>query len=280
VNARNNRGKLLGLTVAALGLLVCLAPVLWLFSTAFKPFDELLKNPTAFVPRHPRPQNFTDFFHSFTFWRSFANSCIVAVLTVLGTLASALPAGYAFARLKARGSGVVFGLLIASLMLPGQVTIVPVFRLFASLGMIDTFYPLVLPAWLGTNAFAIFLMRQFFLNLPEEMLEAARLDGAGEGRILFQVAAPLAKPAIATVAIFAFLGSWNDLWGPLIYLNKESSMTLMVSLMDFVGGSATAQGTPWNLVMAGVAVTVLPAFILFALFQKTFVAGISTTGLK
>lgn len=266
--------------MATLGLAICLAPVIWLFSTSLKPFEEILKTPTSFLPKHPRPQNFTDFFSSFTFWRSFANSCIVAALTVVGTLASAIPAGYAFARLKAKGSGLVFGLLIASLMLPGQVTIIPVFRLFASLGMIDTFYPLVLPAWLGTNAFAIFLMRQFFLGIPEEMLEAARLDGASEGRILARVAVPLAKPAIATVAIFAFLGSWNDLWGPLIYLNKESSMTLMVSLMNFVGGSGTAQGTPWNLVMAGVVVTVLPAFILFGIFQKTFVAGISTTGLK
>ncbi|MDR3688250.1 MAG: carbohydrate ABC transporter permease [Fimbriimonas sp.] len=273
-------GKILALAVATLGLAICLAPVIWLFSTSLKPFGEILRAPTALIPKHARPQNFTDFFSSFTFWRSFANSCIVAVLSVLGTLASSIPAGYAFARLKARGSGLVFALLIASLMLPGQVTIVPVFRLFASLGMIDTFYPLVLPAWLGTNAFAIFLMRQFFLSIPEEMLEAARLDGASEGRILLRVAAPLAKPAIATVAIFAFLGSWNDLWGPLIYLNKESSMTLMVSLMNFVGGSGTAQGTPWNLVMAGVVVTVLPAFVLFAMFQKTFVAGISTTGLK
>jgi ABC-type glycerol-3-phosphate transport system permease component len=273
-------GRIVAFAFATLGLLICLAPVIWLFSTAFKPFSELLKNPTALLPVKPRPQNFTDFFGAFTFWRSFANSCIVAGLTVIGTLASALPAGYAFARLKSRGSGVVFVLLIASLMLPGQVTIVPVFRLFAALGMIDTFYPLVVPAWLGTNAFAIFLMRQFFLTIPEEMLEAARIDGAGEGRILVQVAAPLVKPAIYTVAIFAFLGSWNDLWGPLIYLNKESSMTLMVSLMNFVGGSSTAQGTPWNLVMAGVVVTVLPAFVLFALFQKTFVAGISTTGLK
>ena len=273
-------GKIVAFAVASLGLAICLAPVIWLFSTSLKPFSEILKTPTELLPKHPRPQNFTDFFSSFTFWRSFANSCIVAILTVIGTLASSIPAGYAFARLKAKGSGLVFSLLIASLMLPGQVTIVPVFRLFASLGMIDTFYPLVLPAWLGTNAFAIFLMRQFFVGIPEEMLEAARLDGANEGIILIRVAAPLAKPAIATVAIFAFLGSWNDLWGPLIYLNKESSMTLMVSLMNFVGGSGTAQGTPWNLVMAGVVVTVLPAFILFGIFQKTFVAGISTTGLK
>lgn len=273
-------GKVIALIVAILGLIICLAPVIWLFSTSLKPFSEILKTPTEFIPKHPRPQNFIDYFSSFTFWRSFSNSCIVAILTVVGTLSSSIPAGYAFARLKAKGSGIVFSLLIASLMLPGQVTVVPVFRLFASLGMIDTFYPLVLPAWLGTNAFAIFLMRQFFLGIPEEMLEAARLDGANEGIILIRVAAPLAKPAIATVAIFAFLGSWNDLWGPLIYLNKESSMTLMVSLMNFVGGSGTAQGTPWNLVMAGVVVTVLPAFILFGIFQKTFVAGISTTGLK
>jgi multiple sugar transport system permease protein len=273
-------GRILAFVVASIGLLICLFPILWLFSTAFKPFSELFSNPTAVIPKHPRPQNFTDFFSSFPFWRSFANSCLVAVLTVMGTLASAIPAGYAFARLKARGSGLVFILLIASMMLPGQITIVPLFRLFASMGMIDTYYPLVLPAWLGTNAFAIFLMRQFFVNLPEELLEAARLDGAHEGTILMRVAAPLAKPAIATVAIFAFLASWNDLWGPLIYLNKDSKMTLMVSLMNFVGGSGTAAGTPWNLVMAGVVVTVLPAFILFACFQKTFVAGISTSGFK
>lgn len=268
------------LLIILVGLAVCLAPLAWMLSTSLKPFDELLKGSASLVPKNPRPENYSDALRNFDFLRSFGNSALVAVLTVLGTLASSIPAGYAFARLRARGSGIVFNLLLATLMLPGQITIIPVFRLFASLGMVDTYAPLVLPAWLGTNAFAIFLLRQFFRTLPEETMEAARLDGASEGVILARIAVPLARPAVVTVAVFAFLGSWNDLWGPLVYLHRQERMTLPVALVNFVGGSATVQGTPWNLVMAAAAVTVLPAIILFALCQRSFISGIATSGLK
>jgi len=251
-----------------------------MLSTSLKPFDELLKGGLSLLPKAPRPANFGDALRNFDFLRAFGNSAFVATLTVLGTLASSIPAGYAFARLKARGTSWVFFGLLTTLMLPGQITIIPVFRLFASLGMVDTYAPLVLPAWLGTNAFAIFLLRQFFRTLPEETMEAARLDGASEGLILTRIAVPLARPAVVTVAVFAFLGSWNDLWGPLVYLHRQETMTLPVALVNFVGGSATVQGTPWNLVMAAAVATVLPAVAVFALCQKSFVSGIANTGLK
>jgi len=268
------------LAITFVGLLICLAPLLWMLSTSLKPFEEILKGGVSLIPSHPRVANYSEALHQFDFLRSFGNSVFVAVLTVLGTLASSIPAGYAFARLKARGSNWVFIGLLATLMLPGQITIIPVFRVFASLGMVDTYAPLILPAWLGTNAFAIFLLRQFFRTLPEETMEAARLDGASEGKILVRIAVPLAKPAVVTVAVFAFLASWNDLWGPLVYLHRQERMTLPVALVDFVGGAATVQGTPWNLVMAAAVVTVLPAVILFAVCQKSFVSGIANTGLK
>ncbi len=268
------------LLVTLIGLAVCLAPLAWMLSTSLKPFDELFKGGFSLLPKSPRPSNYGDALRGFDFLRAFGNSTFVAVLTVIGTLASSIPAAYAFARLRAWGSSWVFNGLFATLMLPGQITIIPVFRLFASLGMVDTYAPLIAPAWLGTNAFAIFLLRQFFRTLPEETMEAARLDGASEGKILLRIAVPLARPAVVTVAVFAFLGSWNDLWGPLVYLHREERMTLPVALVNFVGGAATVQGTPWNLVMAAAVVTVLPAIVLFAICQRSFVAGIANTGLK
>jgi ABC-type glycerol-3-phosphate transport system permease component len=271
---------LVALLVVTVGLIVCLAPLAWMLSTSFKPFEELFKGAPSLIPVHARPGNYADALKTFDFLRAFGNSVFVAGLTVLGTLVSSIPAGYAFARLRARGSTWVFYGLLATLMLPGQITIIPVFRLFASLGMVDTYAPLIVPAWLGTNGFAVFLLRQFFRTLPEETMEAARLDGASEGKILVRVAMPLAGPAIVTVAVFAFLGSWNDLWGPLVYLHREERMTLPVALVNFVGSSGTVQGTPWNLVMAAAVVTVLPAVALFALCQRSFVSGIASTGLK
>lgn len=268
------------LLIVSAGLILCLAPLVWMLSTSLKPFDELFKGAQTLVPVHPRIANYTDALRTFDFLRAFGNSTLVAVLTVLGTLVSSIPAGYAFARLRARGSSWVFYGLLATLMLPGQITIIPVFRLFASLGMVDTYWPLFLPAWLGTSGFSVFLLRQFFRTLPEETMEAARLDGATEGTILIRVAMPLARPAIVTVAVFAFLGSWNDLWGPLVYLHREERMTLPVALVNFVGSSGTVQGTPWNLVMAAAVVAVLPAIALFALCQRSFISGIATTGLK
>lgn len=265
----------------ALGaLVVCLAPLVWLVSTSLKPFDEVLKGDLSVIPHTYRLQNFSDVLGSLNFTRSLFNSVVVSFLTVVGTLASSIPAGYAFAKLRTKGTGIVFGILLASIMLPGQTTIIPIFRLFAKLHLINTYVPLVLPAWLGANAFAIFLLRQFFIVLPTELFEAARLDGASEPRVLLQVACPLAKPGLITVAVIAFLGSWNDLWGPLIYLNSEDKATLQVALLNFVGGSGTAQGIPWHLVMAAVVIAVAPAFLLFALCQRSFIEGIATTGGK
>lgn len=268
------------LTLALIGLVISLAPLAWMLSTSLKPFQELFQDGMGLWPKHPRGANYTEALQTFNFTRSLINSIVVAVLTVLGTLASSIPAGYAFARLKARGSSLVFMGLLATLMLPGQITIIPVFRLFASLGMIDTYAPLVVPAWFGTNAFAVFLLRQFFRTLPEETMEAARMDGASEGTILVRIAVPLARPAVITVAVFAFLGSWNDLWGPLVYLHRDERMTLPVSLVNFIGSSSTVQGTPWNLVMAAAVVTIIPTLILFAFCQRSFIQGIASSGMK
>lgn len=262
-----------------LGSLVVLAPLGWMLGTSLKPFAEVFES-GGLWPRNPRPANYAEALGTFDFLRAGLNSALVAALVVAGTLFSAIPAGYAFAHLRVRGGALVFALLLGTLMLPAQVTIVPLFRLFAAMGMVDTYAPLVLPAWFGTNAFAVFLLRQFFRTIPRETIEAARIDGASEGGILVRVCAPLARPALVTVAVFAFLGSWNDLWGPLVFLHREEKATLPLALANFVGGSATAQGTPWNLVMAAAAISILPTLLLFALAQKSFLAGISTSGLK
>ena len=268
------------LAASGAGALLALAPLAWMLGTSLKPFAELFAPGGGLWPRNPRPANYAEALGTFDFLRAGLNSAFVAVLVVAGTLASSVPAGYALAHLRVWGGGVLFALLLGTLMLPAQVTIIPLFKLFAALGMVDTYAPLILPAWFGTNAFAVFLLRQFFRTIPRETIEAARLDGASEAGILVRVCAPLARPALVTVAVFAFLGSWNDLWGPLVFLHREERATLPLALANFVGGSATAQGTPWNLVMAAAAVSLVPTLVLFALAQRSFLAGISTSGLK
>jgi ABC-type glycerol-3-phosphate transport system permease component len=172
------------------------------------------------------------------------------------------------------------------MLLPGQVTIIPLFKFFAYIGWINTYYPLIVPAWFGANVFGIFLLRQFFLTIPRSYIEAARMDGATELHILWNIVVPLSTPVLLTITVFTFLGSWNDLFGPLIYLHDERLYTMPVGLFSFiakagvlVGGGGT-QVTPWNLVMALTTVMIVPVVIVFFLAQKRFIEGISASGLK
>jgi multiple sugar transport system permease protein len=262
------------------GAALMLAPLAWMLATSFKSFDEVLASPPSWLPRRLRWQNYAEALKTFDFIRYLANSVFVAVLTIAGSLVSCTMAAYAFARLPTRGSNFLFALLLSTAMLPAQVTVIPLFRWFAALGMINTYFPLVLPAWLGTNVFAIFLLRQFFIAIPKELTEAARIDGASEFRILCSIFVPLSKPALLTVGVFAFLGSWNDLWSPLLYLHDESKYTLPIALLNFVGLAGQARGSPWHLVMAVSTVMMLPVVVVFFLAQRRFIEGIATSGIK
>ncbi|MCY2931352.1 MAG: carbohydrate ABC transporter permease [Planctomycetota bacterium] len=205
----------------------------------------------------------------------FRNTLLVCTLTVLGTCLSSSLVAYGFGVLRWRGRNAIFFLMLATMMLPGQVTMIPVFTIWRRLGLVDTYAPLVIPAFLGTP-FYVFLFRQFFLTVPRELIEAARVDGASELRIWSRLVMPLSLPVIATVALFSFLGAWNDFLGPLIYLADESKYTLSLGLAMY----RTQYGSEYGQMMAVATLMVVPILVLFFFTQKTFIQGIKTTGLK
>jgi multiple sugar transport system permease protein len=194
---------------------------------------------------------------------------------VLGTLISSSIVAYGFAKIPWPGRNIFFVLMLCTLMLPYQVTMIPLFTLFANLGWTGGFLPLTVPAFFGAPFF-IFLLRQFFMTIPNDLSEAGRLDGASEFRIFAQLILPLAKPALATVALLTFIGSWNEFLQPLIYLNSEAKYTISLGLQQFLG----QYGTRWGMLMSAATIATVPILVLFFFAQRTFVSGISTTGLK
>jgi multiple sugar transport system permease protein len=210
------------------------------------------------------------------FWPALSNTVIVTTLTVVGQIISCSLVGFGFARFAFRGRSILFMVMLSTMMLPAQVTMIPVFVLFRSLGMIDTFWPLIIPAWLA-SPFFVFMFRQFFAQIPEELVEAARIDGASNWRIYWQLMLPLSGPVIAIVAIYTFLGAWNDFLGPLIYLNSPENRTLALALNSFKGQYGTSDA---HLLMAATVVCMLPCVILFFAAQKYFVESVAMTGLK
>jgi ABC-type glycerol-3-phosphate transport system permease component len=210
------------------------------------------------------------------FWPALSNTVVVTTLCVAGQIVSCSLVGFGFARFRFRGRSILFMVMLSTMMLPAQVTMIPVFVLFKSLHMIDSFWPLILPAWLA-SPFFVFMFRQFFTQVPEELIEAARIDGATNVRIYWQLMLPLSGPVIAIVAIYTFLGTWNDFMGPLIYLNSPGSRTLALALNAFRGQYGV---TDAHLLMAASVVCMLPCVILFFACQKYFVESVATTGGK
>ncbi|MBS0664152.1 MAG: carbohydrate ABC transporter permease [Verrucomicrobia bacterium] len=272
---------------AALGLgaFVMLAPLAWMLLTSLKTYPEILRNPPAWLPARPQWGNYATVLGGFAYYRFFLNSVFVAVMVIAGTILTCCPAAYAFAFYETRFKGLIFGALLSTLMLPAQVTVIPLFRAFAGLGWVDTYLPLIVPAWLGGNVFGIFLLRQFFRTIPRSFLEAARIDGASEWTILWQLVVPMSRPAVLTVAVFTFLWSWNDLFNPLVYLQSESLATLPVGLLYFIARAEQLTGgsfgqVPWHLVMALAAVMVAPVVLVFVLVQRRFVESVASSGVK
>lgn len=272
--------QLLYATVMQLVLLVCSAvmviPFIWLLSTSLKIRGTEFTFPPVWIPR---PAVWGNYYKAFfdsglPFPRFLLNTTIITVGSMVGTLFSASLAGFGFARMRFPGRDKLFVLVLATLMLPEIVTQIPSYLLFRVFGWIDTFLPLIVPSFLGGGAFNIFLFRQFFMSIPYELDEAARIDGASTRQIYQRVILPLSKPVLSTVAIFTFLSSWNSFLGPLIYLNSLDNMTLAVGLRAFQG----LRGTEWNLMMAAAALMMVPVLIVFFLAQRYFVEGIVTTG--
>jgi multiple sugar transport system permease protein len=273
------RRKRLLLAVANHSLLIATA-VIFIAPFIFIVLTSLMTSQQALSPKlWPDPfawHNFTDVFSKAPMWRYAFNTLLYAGLGTLGLLVSSIPVAYALARLRWRGANVVFLITLIAMMLPPQVTIVPVYVLWAKLHLVGTIWPLVFPNWLG-DAFSIFLLRQFFLTIPEEYLDAARVDGCGELRILTTVVCRLAKPAIAAVALFSFLFCFNDFFGPLLYTGENSShWTLSVGLSQF----RSLYQVQWNLTMAATLIVMAPVILLFFLAQRAFVEGVTLTGVK
>ncbi len=214
--------------------------------------------------------------HRVGFWTFLRNSVVVAVLGVLGTVFSNAVIAYGFARLRWRGRDAFFALTLATMMVPFPVLMVPLYGVFKGLGMIGTLLPLWLPTWFG-SAFNIFLMRQFFRTIPEELSEAARIDGCSEWRIFWRIIVPLSTPVLVVAALFHFIFAWNDFLGPLLYLTRKDTYTLALALESYQSQNG---GVQWHYLMAASAVTILPVILLFLLAQKTFIRGIATTGSK
>jgi multiple sugar transport system permease protein len=273
------RRKRFLLAVANNSLLIA-AAVIFLAPFAFIVLTSLMTNNQALSSHiwpHPfRFQNFADVFHQAPLLRWTFNTMMYSVLATIGLLISSVPVAYALARIRWRGREAAFLVVLIALMLPPQVSVVPIYVLWAKLHLIGTLWPVILPNWFG-DAFSIFLLRQFFLTIPEEYLDAARVDGCGELRILFTVVTRLAKPALAAVALFSFLYTFNDFFLPLLYVGTNPhNWVLSIGLSQF----RSLHQVQWNLTMAATLLVMAPVIILFFLAQKAFVEGVTLTGVK
>ena len=252
-----------------------LLPFLWMVSTALKPASMVYASPPQWIPQPLTLENFRQAWVLLDFPRFFWNSLWVTALTMLGTILSSSLVGYAFATLPARGRGLLFKLLLATIMIPASVTLIPLFVLFSRLGWVNTYLPLIVPHFFA-NAFYVFLFRQFFRSLPVELFESAELDGCNPLMAYWRIALPLSRPALATVAVFSFVGAWNDFLGPLVYLNTNDKFTLSLGLSLFQG----IYYTQLHYLMPMSLVALLPVLILYFFAQRYFVQGIVTTGFK
>jgi multiple sugar transport system permease protein len=260
------------LLIAAAALF--LAPVVFIGLTALMTTNQALSS--RLWPEPFAWGNFVDVFETAPLWKWAFNSFLYASLGTLGLLVSSIPVAYAFSRMRWRGRDAVFLIVLVALMLPPQVTVVPLYVMWAKLDLVGSLWPLILPNWFG-DAFAIFLLRQFFLTIPQEYIDAARVDGCGELRILVTVVLRLAKPAIAAVALFSILYTWNDFFLPLLYLSDNpDNWVASIGLSQF----RSLHQVQWNLVMAATLLVMLPVIILFFLAQKAFVEGVTLTGVK
>jgi len=257
--------------------LVSLLPLLWMLSTSLKELKSVFLFPPQWIPDPIVWRNYVEAMTFLPFGRYFANTFFITITGIIGSLLTASLAAYALARLRAPLKPVVFLLILSPMFLPGQVTMIPLFILFKHLGWIDTYYPLIVPSFFGGGAFNIFLLRQFFSTIPLELDQAARIDGCNEFGILWRIILPLSKPALATVAIFGFMGRWNEFLRPLIYINSSEKLTVSLGLARFRGAYGT---TVWHLLMAASLVAVVPCVTIIFLAQEYFVQGIQMTGLK
>lgn len=256
--------------------IVMLLPFVWLVSSSLKQQHQIFQYPPQWIPNPVQWENYSNALTYKPFHLYLRNSLFIILLNEIATLGTASLCAYGFARIKFPGRDFWFAIVIGTMIMPYVVMVVPTFILFSRLGWIDSYLPLVVPQFFGGGAFFIFLLRQFFRTIPEELSDAARIDGASEFGIFWRIMLPLAKPALITVGIFTFLGSWNDFFGPLIYLNSPDKFTVAVGLATF----RSVLATRWELLMAASTTMIVPVILLFFFAQRYFIKGIVMTGLK
>ena len=266
--------KVLVYSLLVIGSIVFLLPFLLMVSTSLKVSSEVFAYPPSFLPSSFQWRNYLDGWTALPFNTFLRNSLIITCTNVVGNLLSCSLVAFGFARLRARGRGLLFLLVLGTMMIPNEVTMVPRFILFKELHWVNTLLPLTVPAWFG-YAFFIFLLRQFFMSIPHELDEAAYIDGASYFRIYWNIILPLSKPALGAVAIFAFIGNWNNLLDPLIYLRSQSLYTIALGLNLFLGQYVTVV----NQLMAVSILALLPILIIFFFAQKVFVQGVTLSGM-
>jgi multiple sugar transport system permease protein len=276
IGRRRPRGVWLHVALAA-GLLLMLGPFLWMLLGSFKTTAELRRVPPTWVPADATTGNYRDLFDRLDFPRYFFNSAVVAVAVTTGTLVVCSMLGYALAKLDFPGKRVLFALMLATLMLPAFVTFMPLFVLVSNIGLVNTHLGMILPMLAVALPLGSFLMRQYISGIPDELLDAARVDGAGEYAIFFRVVLPLCGPALATVGVLTFLATWNGFLWPLVVATTEDMYTLPVALALFSVGQ---QESNIGLLLAGSVVVLLPVVILFLAMQRYVIRGIATSGLK
>ena len=278
--SRSERGLPLPKAILAHAVLIVLSaiflvPLIWLIVSSLKTDAQIFKFPPEWIPSPATFHNYPSGLTFIPFWRDLCNTLIICSLSVVFTLMSCSLVAFGLARIRWRGRHALFYILLGTMMLPAQVTMVPIFVIFARLGWVDTFLPLVVPQ-LFANAFYVFLMRQFFLSIPPQLDEAARIDGCSDWDIYRRIILPLSRPVMATVGLFCFLGAWNDYLGPLIYLADERKYTLSLALASF----SSQYGSYPGMLMAVTTVMTVPIIVLFFFAQRTFIQGITLTGIK
>ena len=277
---RKTVNKILINVVLAISLVLVLMPLVFMFFSSFKTFEDAITHTASLFPHEWTFGNFTTVFKEFPFLRYLGNSIFVTVMACIGTTLSSALVAYGFARFQVKIKNFIFLLMLATIFIPGQVLQIPLFEMYREFHWFNTYLPFIVPAFLGGGIVNVFLIRNFFAALSKEFFESAQLDGASELRIFAQIVIPLAMPIILTVAIFSFVGNWNDFYSPLLYLTDDMKYTLAYGLYITFDKFKVAGQTAWNLICASNLVVILPIIVLYFLCQKYFVEGITVGGVK
>jgi len=275
---KKNTGRFFTHVLLILVAVMMIFPLVWMLSSSLKTPPQQVKWPPQIIPDPFYPQNYVLLFSLSPMAMYLLNSAKIAILSVIGMCLSSSLAAFAFARMRFRGRDLIFGILLATMMIPYATTVIPTFVIFRLLHMIDTHWPLILPNFFG-SAYCVFLLRQAYLSIPQDLVDAAEMDGAGFFYVWRSIFVPLGMPMLTTVAVLQFLGSWNDLFGPLIYLNTQSKMTVQIGL-TYLRGRAGTGVEHVGIVMAGSLLGILPMLLLYSFGQKYFIRGLARAGLK